>query len=156
MKIKALSLWQPWASLIAVGAKQYETRSWKTDYRGPLLICAAQGGLSEKALKELLIQPKFVKALEPLFDAGVPGDNLQQWIPSWFLPFGKAVAIAQLTACIPTFQYQTDWIGLEATFGDFSSGRYAWKLENVRAIEPFPVKGRQGLFKIEIPEDLAA
>jgi hypothetical protein len=40
--VKALSLWQPWASLIAVGAKRFETRSWQTSHRGPLLIHAAQ------------------------------------------------------------------------------------------------------------------
>lgn len=39
-------------------------------------------------------------------------------------------------------------------FGDFSPGRYAWKLENVRTIEPFPVKGCQGLFEVEVPEGL--
>lgn len=40
-KLKAITIWQPWASLIACGAKQYETRSWKTDYRGPIAIHAA-------------------------------------------------------------------------------------------------------------------
>lgn len=33
--MKAISLWQPWASAIAVGAKRVETRSWATKYRGP-------------------------------------------------------------------------------------------------------------------------
>ncbi len=33
-----LSLHQPWATLLLLGAKRYETRSWRTDYRGPLLI----------------------------------------------------------------------------------------------------------------------
>ncbi len=37
---RALTLWQPWASLIAIGAKTIETRSWSTAYRGPLLIHA--------------------------------------------------------------------------------------------------------------------
>lgn len=39
--MKALTLHQPWASLIAVGAKKIETRSWSTSYRGPLAIHAA-------------------------------------------------------------------------------------------------------------------
>ena len=47
--IKALSLWQPWASAIAVGYKHYETRSWKTDYRGWLGIHAAK---TKRGLKE--------------------------------------------------------------------------------------------------------
>lgn len=40
--MKALTLWQPWASLIAIGAKTIETRGWSTSYRGPLAIHAAQ------------------------------------------------------------------------------------------------------------------
>lgn len=41
--MKALSLTQPWATLVATGAKQIETRSWSTKYRGPLYIHAAKG-----------------------------------------------------------------------------------------------------------------
>lgn len=40
-QIKAISLHQPWASLIAMGFKKFETRSWGTNYRGKLVICAA-------------------------------------------------------------------------------------------------------------------
>jgi hypothetical protein len=40
--MKAISLWQPWASAIALGWKKNETRHWSTDYRGPLLIHAAK------------------------------------------------------------------------------------------------------------------
>lgn len=39
--MKALSVRQPWASLIAEGTKTIELRRWRTAYRGPLLICAA-------------------------------------------------------------------------------------------------------------------
>ena len=40
--MKALTLWQPWASLVALGVKTIETRSWSTTYRGPLAIHAAK------------------------------------------------------------------------------------------------------------------
>jgi len=40
--LKALTLWQPWASLLAGGGKMFETRSWKTNYRGPVVIHAAK------------------------------------------------------------------------------------------------------------------
>ena len=40
--MRAISLWQPWATAIAVGVKQIETRHWKTDYRGPIAIHAAK------------------------------------------------------------------------------------------------------------------
>ena len=41
--MKALTLTQPWASLVAIGAKRIETRSWSTPYRGLLAIHAAKG-----------------------------------------------------------------------------------------------------------------
>ena len=40
--MRALSLTQPWATLVVLGAKSFETRSWTTTYRGPLLIHAAK------------------------------------------------------------------------------------------------------------------
>ncbi len=40
--MKAISLWQPHASLIPFRLKRNETRSWGTSYRGPLLICSAK------------------------------------------------------------------------------------------------------------------
>ncbi len=67
---------------------------------------------------------------------------------------GAAVAITDLTDCLPAENLELDPYGLERHFGDFSPGRYAWKLENVRAIEPFPVKGRQGLFEVELPPQI--
>ena len=71
---------------------------------------------------------------------------------------GQAVAIVDLVACLPTAG--VSWmegltlhqINNECLFGDFTPGRYTWKLENVRAIEPFPVTGRQGLFEVEVPD----
>ncbi|MEV0090206.1 ASCH domain-containing protein [Streptomyces sp. NPDC050738] len=40
--VRALTLWQPWASCIAYGTKRIENRSWPTEYRGPVLIHAGQ------------------------------------------------------------------------------------------------------------------
>ena len=40
--MKALTLYQPWATLVAIGAKKIETRSWSTPYRGPLAIHAGK------------------------------------------------------------------------------------------------------------------
>jgi hypothetical protein len=43
MIVRALAVQQPWAGLIANGAKKTEWRSWSTEYRGPILIVASQG-----------------------------------------------------------------------------------------------------------------
>jgi hypothetical protein len=40
--MKALSIMQPWAWLIAAGHKDIENRTWATDYRGPVLIHAGK------------------------------------------------------------------------------------------------------------------
>ena len=40
--MKAISLKEPWASLMLKGQKTIETRVWKTDYRGKLLLCASK------------------------------------------------------------------------------------------------------------------
>lgn len=42
MKIKALSVKEPFASFIKSGTKKIETRTWKTKYRGDILICASK------------------------------------------------------------------------------------------------------------------
>lgn len=40
--MKTLVVRQPWASMIARGVKTIEVRSWRTTYRGDLLIAAAK------------------------------------------------------------------------------------------------------------------
>lgn len=40
--MKALSIKQPWANMIASGEKTIETRKWSTDYRGPILIVSSR------------------------------------------------------------------------------------------------------------------
>lgn len=47
--MKALSLQQPWANMIASGKKTIETRKWKTKYRGPLLIVSSKKPAIEPA-----------------------------------------------------------------------------------------------------------
>lgn len=152
-KMKAISLWQPWASLIAVGAKKYETRSWETDYRGPLLICASKGGLCTGAILELIEkEPAFQIALKPLLPPNcknpIPYDYL------WGMVWGAAVAVVDLTKITKTENCFPKQMQGALPFGDFSPGRYAWKLENVRLVKPFTVKGRQRLFEVELPENL--
>lgn len=48
-KMKALSVKQPWAKMIASGAKTIETRKWCTEYRGPLLIVSSKAPRIEPA-----------------------------------------------------------------------------------------------------------
>lgn len=169
-KIKAISLWEPWASLIATGAKTVETRSWHTKYRGELLICAAKK--RDKESLELLKKAEFANGLMPLI-MNKPATNESQCVfkiheavnkaTLEVLNFGKAVAIVEMYDCIKTedflFAYaigeESEEMENEIEFGDYSDGRFAWLFKNIRRIkEPFPVKGSQGFFNVELPENI--
>lgn len=126
--MKAITLSQPWAELVAAGRKRYETRSWRTNYRGPLAIHAARlgsGGLSTEKFEEMRKD----------FGLG----ELFHW--------SAIIAVVDLVACERTEDVR-DWIsGYEFRAGDFASGRYAWRLENVRRLDPVvPASGKLGLW----------
>jgi activating signal cointegrator 1 len=58
--MKAISLLQPWATLVVMGVKTIETRSWQTPHRGELLIHASLG----KKGQVLCSQPHFNKYIK--------------------------------------------------------------------------------------------
>ena len=147
--MNAISLWEPWASLVRTGAKTWETRSWETKYRGPLLICAAKKPLNLERSR-LLCSEMFQRGLSPLGGWALDLKSHRWWygITRAQLSFGMAVAIVDLTDCVPTSGMSYDDIGTDQPFGDFSPGRFAWKLEKLIPVDPFPVRGRQKLFEV--------
>ncbi len=153
--MKAISLWEPWASLIRTGAKTWETRSWAANYRGPLLICAAIKGLSDDELISFLCRGDIQAGLAPLVGKSLnlcPPDGVFGWsgVKTQHLHFGKAVAIVNLTRCIPTSTITLGEIATDRSYGDFSLGRFAWKLESLQNhFAPFPIKGKQGFFEVD-------
>jgi activating signal cointegrator 1 len=136
--MRALSLWQPWASLVAIGAKRFETRSWYTEYRGPLAIHAAKRPPQRSDVGEV-IWARMMRAL------GVRDASS--------LPLGAMVAVVDLAGCDPIeFLWRTEDIPKgsdDEAFGDWSPDRFGWALVEVRALTP-PVawRGRQGLWQL--------
>ena len=136
--IRALTIRQPWASAIAVGAKRIETRSWQTSWRGTLLIHA---GLNRSAIRYPARHHDTWAALQGKLDV----DDM---------PLGAIIAIAELADCVATYD-MVGYSGLiknigwdELRLGDYSDGRYGLVLSNVRALpEPVPCRGKQGLWK---------
>lgn len=144
--MKALTLTQPWATLIAIGAKRIETRSWTTSYRGPLAIHAAKG--FPKWARKFTTEPECYQTVRthPSLVAGYPT--------------GVVLATCRLVACKLIVETKTA-LGPcadanrmlpppppECYFGDYSSGRYAWILEDVRELpEPVPAVGSLGLWE---------
>lgn len=144
--MKALTIWQPYASLIAIKAKRYETRSWPTKYRGPLAIHAAAKNPAEVfKILDTDIFELIEKALEPEGDKNISRLRVK------CLPTGKLIATARLTDCILiTEDFAASVSPEERAFGDWTPGRYAWKLEEVEILASFPdIKGKQGLWNFE-------
>lgn len=156
--MRAISLWQPWASAVALGSKRIETRGWRTDYRGPLAIHAAQR-LVQSELMSIKSTWNWCGALKPL---GLEmGGDKHLWE---LLPFGALVATCELVDCRPTDSFTQaelhtrrmpegetlDIYGwTEAMLGNFALGRFGWVLDNIRALpEPIPIKGRPGFFSV--------
>jgi activating signal cointegrator 1 len=154
--MKAITILQPYASLIAYGQKKIETRSWSTKYRGPLAIHAGLG----KQHIDLCRQQLFWANLWPYEIAAQY--SLQERIDK-FLPLGAVIAIAELVDClkvigkvslkigdqkqvIAVLENQVRITGNEYEFGDYSVGRYAWILDNVQQIDPVAAKGQQRLW----------
>lgn len=133
MTMKAITLTQPWATLVALGLKVTETRSWRTAYRGPLAIHAAKG-LTKEAVQIGYSQP-FRQHLKAAGYTVVTA-----------MPRGAIVATCQLVDCVPTDKYQGKDM-LDFAFGDYSSGRWAWKLEEIKPLDkPIPARGALSLW----------
>lgn len=137
MQVKAISLWQPWASLWAAGIKINETRSRPTSHRGLLAVHAA--------LKRDRLGPIVYSDVPVMRTAGKLALSYSN------LPFGAIVGVVEITHCFPTGAF--DWDPLECKLGNFAPGRFAWRAENARLFkDPIPCKGLQGFFNVDIPE----
>jgi hypothetical protein len=147
--MKVISLMQPWASLITTGAKKIETRSWSTKYRGLLAIHASKTWNLQ--LLSMLSLWHIQGGLAPL--VGKPLDltgNSWAGINEDHLPKGFIIATCNLVDCIPTDNFTQKQIEFEKHFGDFSTGRFGWILENVITLDkPIPAKGKLGLWEYD-------
>ena len=161
--IRIITLRQPWASLIALGLKKYETRSWPTTYRGKLVIHAAKRDYGIGSHEETSARKACELAGWGKFEQRTLNflGNLHPTRPRSFsdLPLGCIVAIADLTDCqqmAPSLEAPTnsaisiaEQTELEESVGVWEPGRFAWRLENVVALaEPIPFKGAQGLLPL--------
>ena len=129
--MKVLTIKEPWATLIIEGYKKYEFRSWKTKYRGKILI-----------------------------HAGMSIDkNVLEKFEDYNLNYNKGAIIgeAQITDCIKVddeFSKQLRNIN-PVVYGKSSyTENYAWKLENIKKYDnPIYVKGKLGLWNYDITKN---
>lgn len=163
--MKLLSLWEPWATLMAIGAKRIETRSWGTHYRGWLAIQASKGGLSKSDLEIQCENPQFRRVLMaiPAFADWmncVPGRG--GTVPPGVFPHGHIVAVVNLLDVLPIdTDYSCDShvfddypeldTPQERAFGNYDDlGRFGWITDKLfRIPTPIPFKAKQGLCEVD-------
>jgi hypothetical protein len=159
--VKAITLHQPWASLVAIGAKKIETRSWRTTYRGPIAIHAGIR-CNEAEMIGYGCCWTYRAALLPI--CGKMGAADDRGFAK-ALPFGAVIAVGVLHACVPTDELTVSHLDSvrrrlempndhwsERLLGNFAPGRWAWMIAAVEQIPPVLAKGRQGLWEWNCPE----
>ena len=128
--MKVLTIKEPWATLIIDGYKKYEFRSWKSNYRGKILIHAGMSYESDM--------------LEIFKNYDISCSK------------GEIIGEAELTDCILVDEeFEKELLNLDSTVYGRSPkvGRYAWKLENIVKYDTkIPVKGKLGLWNYEIDD----
>jgi hypothetical protein len=119
--MKALTVKQPWASLIAAGIKDVENRSWPTRYRGPLLIHA--GAAFDISAKRVVneFQGHYVPPRDDLFRDPMPRAGI--------------IARIELVDCIRNSG--SEWA---------EPGEWHWILSNAQIVEFEPCRGKLGLW----------
>jgi hypothetical protein len=126
MIIPAITLWQPWACLIEIGAKPFETRGHPAPRR---LV-------GQRIAIHAASRPCFTDLDEDTLDAITEAFGRCAW--NHWLPRGAVTCTAILAASLPAETVPPD------PFGDYSAGRWAWRLDDVRPIKPHvPAKGKQ-------------
>lgn len=137
--MKALSIRQPWASLIAEGYKTIELRTWKTNYRGPLAIHASKQDSSNEVYLAL------DHYLEPR----------QAFLDCFIKPRGRIIAMCNLIDIISFGVSRKAYSKYEkkhlCPLEYFEFIPYGWVLVGVKPLDtPIPCKGQLGLFEVNL------
>jgi hypothetical protein len=142
--MQVLSVMQPWATMLVLGFKRLETRSWQTRHRGPLAIHAARRRMT--APLPMGWRPKMAAAMHRL--------GLEGW-PDLF-PRGAILGVVDLLDCVKVEELAPDEPdAIERMLGDFGPNRWVWRLGGSRPLTlPVLVTGQQGVFHAPLPEPL--
>lgn len=141
IQFPALTLWQPWATLLVAGYKRHETRSWRPAWRERWIAVHA-------AKKEPPWVRDAMQAEHPAGWAAAAWRCLQELGVERYaeLPRGCVLGMADVTGILPACEADpaTDD---DALLGDWSAGRYAWRVGRVcQFARPVPARGRQRLW----------
>ena len=150
--MKAISLWQPWATLMASGAKRIETRSYQPHGLREGQLVAIH------AAKHWTAQERALCAEDPFFRRYLTLAERRGLWNGAHPPLGGIVAIARFHHAEPTEALYRQLTETERAFGDYTPGRFGWVFTAVRPLAIIPARGMQGIFEWEPPRasELAA
>lgn len=139
-ELKGVTLWEPWATLVALREKGIETRSWATNYRG---LIASQSARTTAHMNTAWKEP-FFSALKPVHIQSKSRTSIGYNL-------GCIIAICNLVDCIKmTDENIAKLSEKERMFGYYEPGRYMWLLKEVIRLEkPIPVKGKQRIWNLD-------
>ena len=164
MRIKAITLWQPWAALMAAEHKRIETRGWKPSpgqlQPGDLLtIHAAKSTKGDYYCNQDPIRAHLTEAGYQLVRREWRLRNMECASGRWNLPLGAVLCIARYEGACPVthIESNTAWREGERPLGDYTHGRWGWVTSMVlRLPEPIQAKGAQGIWQWEVPAEVEA
>jgi hypothetical protein len=128
--MKVITLKQPWATLVAEGIKKYEFRTWKTNYRGKILIHAG-AGIDKEGMK-------MVKCLDLTY------------------PSKRIIASVDIVDCLELDDtLNKEIVGKNnIAYGNKYRTGYAWKLENVKKVSiAREISGKLGMWNFELSNE---
>jgi len=137
--MKAITLQQPWAGLLVLGLKQFETRSWNTKYRGIIAVHS-----SAKITKPGL---ELIEMLKENFISRFSEDSEAYRVITQTGVILGEVKITDTFSTNGDFLPSDEW---EQAFGDYSPNRWFWECENpIVYDEPVPAKGQLSIWNWE-------
>jgi hypothetical protein len=154
--IPALTIWQPWASLIAAGAKPYEWRGWEAPKRligRRIAIHAGSRKVKHPEIADLLLQLRREgeRGTSLIVDKAMP--LLERWHTSpGALPLSSILCTAVLGIPITARAYASQYGTGAADSDRIDHTKWGWPLTEIEQVEPFvPAKGMQGFWMWSAP-----
>lgn len=130
--LPVISIRQPWAEAIVAGLKDVENRSWRTHFRGPVLIHAGSKRLA----------PELDDYLDLKSARGITEKTGRRWLD---VELGGIVGMAEIVDCV-SFDSLADQRHVGSPW---FTGPWGWVLRNARRLPFYPCRGALGFFRVK-------
>lgn len=162
MMIKAITLWQPWASLIMIGAKPWEFRSWSFVERkvgvSPFDRIGIHAGV--RPIKPAEVDDLRRRLDDPICSTGLVADKARALLDRLsaaskclgVLEMGALLGTVKIGEPILSTEVMPGWKGLVNDSDRLEHCKWAWPMQDVKPFAPVPMKGAQGFFNTSVNE----